>query len=202
MTTEDYNLKAQTDSFKQTNTLISTRDLVKFVVSPSHLNEYTDLLPHKNISVYQVKSYFDTESIRKYLFPEDRMIVEWVPYRLLSSNLALLDKKNTVCVSDVKVDDEIVSGLLSIGTFYKASRPGYAYCLDLYGTDMSSVRDHLLSHLGCIAKMLDDIVYVLVFVDNRCEKEKLSYVSAEFGLVNWIDSHYKSTLQCLFESKL
>ncbi|KAL3854434.1 hypothetical protein ACJMK2_013704 [Sinanodonta woodiana] len=202
MTTDDYNLKAQTDSFRQTNTLILTRDLVKFVVSPSDLNEYTDLLPHKNISVYQVKSYFDTESIRKYLFPEDRMIVEWVPYRLLSSNLALLDKKNTVCVSDVKVDDEIVSGLLSIGTYYKASRPGYVYCLDLYGTDMSSVRDHLLSHLGCIAKMLDDIVYVLVFVDNRCEKEKLSYVSAELGLVNWIDSHFKSTLQSLFESKL
>ncbi|KAK3577190.1 hypothetical protein CHS0354_037530 [Potamilus streckersoni] len=205
MMTGDGNLKTQTDSFRQTNTLILQRDLVKYMVLPSHLKEFSGLLntlPNKNVSVLEVKAYFDTEAIRKYLFPQDRMIVGLVPYRLLSSNLALLDKKNIVCVSDVKVDDEIVSGLLSIATFYKVSRPGYAYVLELYGTDMNSVRYHLLSHLDFIAKTLDDVVYILFFVDKQCQQEKISDVSAECGLVNWIDSDYKTTLECLFESNL
>ncbi|KAK3595357.1 hypothetical protein CHS0354_008780, partial [Potamilus streckersoni] len=181
-------------------------DMFRYMVIPSQLgtcSEFPNILPPESVPVHRVAEYFDTDVIRKYLFPEERIIVNWVPYRLLPSNIALLDEKNTVCVSDVKVSDRIVSGLLSIGTFYTVRQPRYAYTLDIYGTNGNRVRYHLLFHLGFIANKLKDLACLSIVVDKQLDKQTLFDIIAEFGLIKWIASDGPTkTLQYFLESNL
>ncbi|KAL3854204.1 hypothetical protein ACJMK2_013482 [Sinanodonta woodiana] len=170
--------------------VISTKDMFRYMVIPNQLisSELPKSHPLKNMPIHVVAEYFDTEVVRKYLFPEDRIVINWIPYRLLPSNLALLECENTVCVSDVQVCNRMVSGLLSIATFYTIRRPRYAYTLDLYGSDVSSVRHHLLYHLKFIANELKDLACLSIVVGKQLDKQKLFDVIAECGLNKLTDS--------------
>ncbi|KAL3854206.1 hypothetical protein ACJMK2_013484 [Sinanodonta woodiana] len=187
------------------SSVISTKYMLRYVVIPSQLinSELPNNRPLKNMPIHGVAEYFDTEVIRKHLFPEDRIVINWIPYRLLPSNLSLLECENTVCASDVQVCNRIVSGLLSIATFYTIRRPRYAYSLDLYGSDISSVRYHLLYHLKFIANELKDLACLSIVVGKELDKQKLLDVIAECGLIKLTDSGDPSkTLQYYMECNL
>ncbi|KAL3854096.1 hypothetical protein ACJMK2_013375 [Sinanodonta woodiana] len=193
------------DAFWKLYSMISTKDMLRYMVIPSQLisSELPNNRPLMNMPIHGVANYFDTEAVRKYLFPEDRIVINWIPYRLLPSNLALPECNNTVCASDVQVCNRMVSGLLSIATFYTIRRPRYACTLDLYGSDVSSVRYHLIYHLKFIVNELKDLACLSIVVDKQLDKQKLVDVIAEFRLIQLTDSDDPSkTLQYFLERNL
>ncbi|XP_053404073.1 uncharacterized protein LOC123554430 isoform X2 [Mercenaria mercenaria] len=104
-----------------------------------------------------------------YLFPEGRVILDWVPFRLLLANVPLFKGRNTVFYTDIttveterkrEINDEPtqlktkhaiphpVQGLLSASTVFKAHHDLDLSCnLDVFGTDFRSLRDHIIFHL-------------------------------------------------------
>ncbi|XP_046557819.1 probable N-acetyltransferase 16 [Haliotis rubra] len=118
----------------------------------------------ETFSSAEITSLFDDKNTCEGLFPGGRVIIDWVPVRLLASNMRyiltsgvkpLASRNNTSRVS-----------LLTIGTPVPCQL-GLRYCLDVFGTDCTLLREHVLSHIEYIKTVTDkNTVIVLMVVVN------------------------------------
>ncbi|CAC5426655.1 unnamed protein product [Mytilus coruscus] len=82
---------------------------------------------------------------KQYLFPEDEIVVEYVPYRLFKSNAPLIvSKRTTVVVSDLNCPQRT---LLSISNFWHAP-VGMIFAFNVYGCLSENIKKHLILHFA------------------------------------------------------
>lgn len=167
----------------------------------SHLHEPDDK---------EMESYFSNKKIKTYLFPKDVIVCSWVPYKLMPSNLPHMrrphDKKRIM--SDVTVDaDGSVRGLLSMSSTFQCVDPPYFTDLDINGTDLKSLKQHLLFHFEIIRKIAKGVVSLLVFIEPDLDREEFNKSLAGQGLEESVwhcvgDSDRTYCEQFVFESEL
>ena len=162
------------------------------------------------VSESLLTEYLTSTDVKKYLFPEDRIIVDYVPFKLLSSNISLMRGPGdvTTIFSDVRILNNQHAGLLSFGTFYPVSGQNKFLCIiEMYGTDESSLKKHAAGHLKRIAQKADDITSIVMSVDRKISTEIVDEVFKEFAVTRriWRDPNtsevcYKDSF--LWEKKL
>ena len=95
------------------------------------------------IAFDDVAKYINTEGIRNYLFPYKRILVDMVPYKLMESNTIRMQEisgEHTRVFSDVTDGYGGANGILSFGTLFKAQKVSYVYGIEIYGTDIDSIK--------------------------------------------------------------
>lgn len=146
--------------------------------------------------------FFNDNNIKQYLFPKERIVVNWVPYRLQSENIPLLriDGDRVCMYSDVSVDNNgSASGLLSISTSYACMQRPYVSMLDIYGMDTATLRNHIISHIMYIKQYTKgDYLEMIVFVEPAFHVGKLNQVFGDIGL-NFVDPY---RMQMIYEKDL
>ncbi|VDI70568.1 Hypothetical predicted protein [Mytilus galloprovincialis] len=82
---------------------------------------------------------------KQYLFPEDEIVVDQVPYRAIKSNAPLIiSKRTTVVVSDLNCPQRT---LLSISNFWQAPI-GMFFNFNAYGCLSENTKEHLILHFS------------------------------------------------------
>ena len=156
-------------------------------------------------------SYINSKDICAYLFPEGRITVDGVPFRLSPGNVPLMFEQNDIIVmfSDLDNDSKNCKGLLSIGTTQKVKNPSYIYNIELYGNtkDLSCLKCHIDKHLNVLKEHEFETVCIFVFVANECLEGNVDEVFHGFGISRkfWYDSvsgDITLTKRLVYERKL
>ena len=161
------------------------------------------------VSEELLKSYIQSEEAKKYLFPHNRIIVNWIPYRLMTSNVPLmaLSSSSTYMYTDVNITSGMYRGLLSVGTLYPTKEPSFLYNLDIYGKDLQSLRSHLVKHLVVLKEKTLGVTNVLLFADGGIPPEQVIEEFKELGFMLYQWQGQKNAkliwnVQLLFEREL
>ncbi|XP_067664206.1 uncharacterized protein [Haliotis asinina] len=157
MTTNDYNFNAKKDGLKKTHTEVSRKCFLNYQFKMEDIDSptlTTDLLLEEvNSSV--MMSLFGDKNAHKNLFPEGKIIVDWVPLRLLPANMKYILESKTLALQS-RGDNSLVS-LLTVGTPIRCER-GTRYSLDVFGSDASALPHHMTRHLEYLRSLTQEYV--------------------------------------------
>ena len=155
-----------------------------------------------------------SETLHKYMclgeysttfFPEGRVLVNSVPFKLISSNVQfILKDEHTTSFSDIH---NTTDGLLSFGTLYRVQSYSYQYTINIYGNDLKCLRRHLMRHLMELKSKASGSICILMPVrkDFPCETVDSIFSELGFERQNKLSSEQaKPWITCdfLFERKL
>ena len=157
----------------------------------------------------RLAEYIDSKEASKYLFSHERIVVNWVPYRLLPSNIPFMRGPNhtTNMFSDIHMDARSYNGILSTGTFYPVQSPSYLCNLEIYGLNFRSLREHLVRHIMVLQKHTKGVTHLLLFGHQGFPVEDVVNFFSEHGVSKyaWCDSRKPDRIyseQILFERDL
>ena len=148
----------------------------------------------QTVSDETLSGYFKSTEICHYLSPQEHMVVDWVPLKMIDSNIPFMNGPEgyTNRFSDIRVENGKCRGLLSFGTTFKIQRPPVHCNLDIFGTDTQSLKEHIIRHLTLIRPKFQGVVGMLVYVQEDFDLQKLDTVFEELGVKRtvWYDSTY------------
>ena len=145
--------------------------------------------------------YITAQTTANYLFPQDRVIINFVPYRLIASNVSLTNyfEAFTQVFTDVHTQCGKQRGLISFGTSYKVPAFSCSYNINIYGNDMNSFERHVQKHLSRLKQKTVDRAAVTLFVDETFPGEMIDEVLQKYGATK---AHNSPRRQLLFEMQL
>ena len=147
------------------------------------------------IAFGDVAKYINTEGIRNYLFPYKRILVDMVPYKLMESNTTRMQElsgEHTRVFSDVTDGNDGTKGILSFGTLFKAQKVSYVYGIEIYGTDIDSIRKHIIKHMLALKKSTSGSVFMMFFIQENLPGNALNNACFQFAMesVNYPGTKY------------
>ena len=164
--------------------------ILPYTANTEHLQQPTPHVITSKVDVVTdviLTEYFSTEAIKNYLFPEGRMLVNTVPYRLMRENIPLIMDKSgfTEILSDVVLgnNNNKCTGLLTVGTIYPVKRPKFAYNIEIYGDCVISLDAHIACHLERIANKAYGRVSIHVVVGDKVSRTQVDKVMLQYGVV-------------------
>lgn len=124
----------------------------------------------------RLRSIFGQKRVCQHLFPEDRVVVDWMPYRPMESNAELIMTKRTTAIMSGNSVDTL---LLTFGNFFHAP-VGCVYNIEVYGlTDRSE--DHLVEHFkNIVARAVTDNIVIRCFAREKSKWDKINDVMKKF----------------------
>ena len=133
-----------------------------------------------------LSTYFKTHHLIQYLFPEDRILVNSIPYRLMQSNIPIIFSNNKIidmCMyTDVSYCTDRYKGLLSVGTSYPVPRPSFAYNIELYGEDNDSLEKHIVCHLKKMADIKAEKISVYVCFGEKLSQQRIEGIFSKYNI--------------------
>ena len=125
-----------------------------------------------------------SKTLREYLFPKERIVINVVPHRVMESNIPLFREQGdmTMVFSDVGIQAGKPQGVLSFGSMYPIQKPPYAYNIEIYGSCYSSIRNHVIKHLRRLKNTMPNMTSVFVFVDEGFPANAVDETFLEFGI--------------------
>lgn len=113
-----------------------------------------------------LKHLFATKQIKNYLFPSGRIMNAWVPYKIMAENIPMLYWYGNTIYTDVTDDaTNNVTGLLTSMTAYPGKADLICCRFDIYGSDMSSLKRHLLAQIQTLQKKYWGPAFIYVSFD-------------------------------------
>ena len=136
-----------------------------------------------------------------YLFPEDRVIIDFEPYRLLASNVPFMSQPVgvTEAFTDVHTQSCKHKGLLSFGTLIRVPAFSTRLAVDIYGNDTNSFERHVQKHLSRLKQNTEDAAAMTLLVDETFPAEMVDEVLQRYGATT---DHGSPRHQLLFEMAL
>ena len=94
------------------------------------------------------------------------MILDLVPLEMIDSNIVCMigTKPYTTVFSDIRVEGDVRSGLLSFGTLLQ-DKVELNFHLDIFGMDANTLKHHIVKHLLEIRSKVKDIVRIIAMVE-------------------------------------
>ena len=167
-------------------------------VLATHLPEdqISSAMALESVTDQKLSVYLASNLVQEYLWPERRMIVDMVPLRTIESNITYMrgPEDFTAIFSDIRIENDKCSGLLSFGTVFKVQKHPYHMNLDIFGSDTRTLTEHIVRHLLVLKSKVKGEVAVLAMVQEDYDMEKLDSVFNSFGVERkiWFDSTYPS----------
>lgn len=111
-----------------------------------------------------MEEVLNTEKLSKALFPSNRLLLDFVPYRGMKENVDLFKGRNTSFYSSIRTSSSDVTGLLTAGSSYKCTNPPESYTIDIFGTHVPDLEDHIHFHLSKAVKQIPGEFCLQIFV--------------------------------------
>jgi len=148
------------------------------------LEEFDDI-DDVNNAVFE--DIFDSEPKRNYLFPGNKMLIDYVPYESSRENIPLLYGKHSQFYSSLQSTAHDVSGLFSAGSSFVCSRPPESYTIDVFGHNDSDLEHHVLFHLRKALERTKGEFCLQIFVEKGYIAEELCKLLIKLGIkkCNW-----------------
>ncbi|XP_071096812.1 histidine N-acetyltransferase-like [Haliotis cracherodii] len=164
MCVNDINYGAKKESLNRTHTVVSQKATLyyraKLADVPLPIMS-TDDRPEA-FTTADMKSLLDSKESCESLFPDGRMMVAWLPLGLLPANLKYMMPPNSFALQS-RADNTNVS-LLSVGSTVECQM-GLRYICDVFGSDATSLRHHLVCHLFNARSLTQDLVIFEIIID-------------------------------------
>ena len=132
-----------------------------------------------------VAKYINSEDLRNYLFPYKRILVDMVPYKLMESNTIRMQDisgEHTRVFSDVTDENKGAKGILSFGTLFKAQKVSYVYGIEIYGTDIDSIRKHIAKHISTMMENASGSVCIMFFIQENIPGNAINDICLDFAM--------------------
>ncbi|XP_033756195.1 histidine N-acetyltransferase-like [Pecten maximus] len=152
--------------------LVFSRHAMNFETTKMSLQS---LLRSRNVSsalekvdAFYLERLFLAQSATQYLFAENRVVINWVPYEILSSNIDSILRGHEMFATAVAEHDfhfQTCSPMISGVTVYQCEA-GTFVNIDLFGEldDARIISDHVNTHLGrCLDKCEEVIVMYVTY---------------------------------------
>ena len=138
-----------------------------------------------SVSDSLLKTYISEKAFKQYLFPANRIVVDYVPLKLLKSNIPLMRGPYdvTTVFSDVRCTNGQCTGLLSFNTIYPVKRPSFHCTIEMFGTDEGCLKKHIEQHLNLIKHKTKGSFSVQAFVEKQVSTELLDKIFLEYGVI-------------------
>ncbi|XP_071096810.1 histidine N-acetyltransferase-like isoform X2 [Haliotis cracherodii] len=161
MTTNNCNFEAKKDSLRKTHTEISRKNFLNYHFK---MEDIQPLTPPTDINLEEVNSsammsLFEDNITREKLFPGDKIIIDWVPLRLLLSNMKYILAPSSLALQS-RGDNTHVS-LLTVGTPIPCEM-GIRYSIDVFGSDASVLRHHIIRHMEYLRSLTQKAVVIQI----------------------------------------
>ncbi|XP_071141867.1 histidine N-acetyltransferase-like [Mytilus edulis] len=116
---------------------------------------------------------------KQYLFPEDEIVADYVPYMAITSNAPLIVSKRTaVVVSDFDCPQRTI---LSISNFYQAPI-GMIFVFNVYGCLSDNIKEHLIFHFAkFLCRSMSEYIVLRGISSKGTHWTFLDNAVAEFG---------------------
>ncbi|XP_052796124.1 histidine N-acetyltransferase-like isoform X1 [Mya arenaria] len=193
LTASDINPNIRKESFKNAYKFVLTRKFIRYKIDADVLKslQIPKLTgPVRQIDRQAFTEYMTTPVTSGYLFPAGRVIIDWVPFRLLPENFPVLEsfEGNKCRIFSSMTPITPTNGLVTINTMYKTSQLKYHCNIDIYGTKVDSLKDHMLQNLTQIKEADCDTTSLIVYTPMDFDTEYLDKLFIEFGLPrnDWI----------------
>ena len=168
-------------SLLQSN-LVYIMDLENIHIQERDMPAVDTVLP---IAFNDVAKYINCEDLRNYLFPYKRILVDMVPYKLMESNtirMKDISVEHTRVFSDVTDGKNGTKGILSFGTLFKAQKVSYVYGIEIYGTDIDSIRKHILKHVSALKENASGSVCIMFFIQENIPGNAINDICLDFEM--------------------
>ena len=151
------------------------------------LSQQSEPLDLSSTNKCKLETYICDDRLRQYLFPSNRLLLDYVPLRSVSQNLQLLKGRNAEFFSNVQSNGNEVRGLLSAGSSYQCENPPQSYSVDIFGNDEGSLERHLLFHMDRAVKLTDGNICLQIFVNKGYIAQELCRVLLKIRVekCNW-----------------
>ena len=156
------------------------------------------------IAFDDVAKFFTSNDIRNYLFPYKRILVDMVPYKLMKSNTIRMQEisgEHTRAFSDVTDRNNGTKGILSFGTLFKAQKVSYVYGIEIYGTDIDSIRKHIAKHILALKENTSGSVCIMFFLQENIPGNVINDICLGFAMerLNYPGTKYPNwNLECTY----
>ncbi|XP_041368663.1 histidine N-acetyltransferase-like [Gigantopelta aegis] len=105
-----------------------------------------------------MEAIFSSDATCKHLFPNKRFLTDWVPFRLLSSNIDDIIKPDTLMLATSGHDrpnNDVISTFLTTSSHFPC-KIGLAYNVNVFGDDVTELPQHILMHLENMRQISSD----------------------------------------------
>lgn len=121
------------------------------------------------------------------LFPDRKLLIDYVPYECCRENISVLMGKNTKFYSSARTTFHGVRGLFSAGSSFRCKRPPESYTVDIFGTDHADLENHLIFHLVKAFGRTRGEFCLQIFVEKGYIAQKLCQILIKLGIpkCNW-----------------
>lgn len=133
----------------------------------------------KPIDESELGDILTNQQVCCHLFPEGRVIVDWVPYRLIKSNASLIKTiRTTVIGSNLKNGTRI----LTFANYFN-TLAGLVCNIEVYGYIGETLAEHLYLHLReLISKVISGKVIIRCFFRQETNSNLITNLMKRFGL--------------------
>lgn len=162
-------------------------DKMAVITQKTHTTENTRIL-------YEVDlvTVFKSRSVCSTLFPQERIMCNFVPYRLTDRNIPLILSEVSLIVGT----GEPELSFITCGVYYR-SENGHTYSLEVYG-NCNFIREHLVLHFQYALQYFPKEIDILVMC-NENDADKIDIGIKEWQLSN-MDFEFKTVF--LVEKKM
>ncbi|XP_041361682.1 histidine N-acetyltransferase-like [Gigantopelta aegis] len=187
-TTSDINYGKNNTKFKKifTERFSKTVGSYKFQISDVcqlHLDSSPGLQLLDHVAF---ENLFSSPATCKYLFPHNKIVVDWVPLKLLSTNISYILSSTSLALASLSSDclwNDVIYSLLTIGSYYMCSSC-IAYQLDVFGSDVTYLRHHLMAHVQNIVRLTANencgTVWLEIYTNGDVDRSLIRSVLCEF----------------------
>lgn len=132
----------------------------------------------KPIDESELADILTNQQLCCHLFPEGRVIVDWVPYRLIKSNASLIKTiRTTVIGSNLKNDTRI----LTFANYFNALA-GLVCNIEVYGRVGETLAEHIYLQLReLISKVMTGNVIIRCFFQQETNSNFITSLMNRFG---------------------
>ena len=126
---------------------------------------------------------FSSEATCRHLFPDNRMVCCWIPFRLLSSNIDYIMSEDTLVLASCRPrgsnDGDVVYTCLTVGMHYPC-KIGMIYVIDIFGSDVSEARDHIQLHADNLQRNITGLEceLMVIYEDRLLQADVESIISS------------------------
>ncbi|XP_052076818.1 histidine N-acetyltransferase-like [Mytilus californianus] len=133
----------------------------------------------KPIDAIELGDILTNQQVSCHLFPESRVIVDWVPYRLIKSNAFLIKTIRTTVIGS---NLENGTRILTFGNYFNTTA-GLVCNIEVYGCIGETLAEHLYLHLReLISHEISGKVIIRCFYRQETKSNFITKLMNRFGL--------------------
>ncbi|XP_069139322.1 histidine N-acetyltransferase-like [Argopecten irradians] len=157
----------------------STKGTLRSMLGPRHASSL------EKVDVHYLVDLFRDKSATQYLFPENIIVVYWIPYELVPSNIGRMFMGTKMLSSVTPIQDpnsKTVPPMISAITVDQCEA-GSVIKLDLFG-DISNeeiITDHIYTQLERVVDTCSEILILYIDVQQHVNTDTLQHVLSNMG---------------------